>query len=335
VRKHMGVDFGLHFSCTSTVGGDWPELYEAAIEQTKLAEQLGYSAAVVSEHHFMENGWVPSPTVLAGALAGATENIAVGTDIIILPLHHPITIAEDILVLDNLTRGKVICGVGMGGEPVEFDIFNVPIKQRVSRSEEAMQLIRLLMGEEDVHFDGRYHQVEGITVTPRPVQKPCPPIWYGAISEPGARRAAKFADALIMGPTPHIEKLKRMKDAYIDELESQGKDPSEGRTILRRECYIAADTDTAWKEGWEALKYQTSRIYTNFPPDGSEEAFREFAKGRYVWGDPERFLEEIERYVDATGTDLILWRIQLPGLAQDKVYEATRLLGEKVLPHVQ
>ena len=195
----MSVKVGLHFSCSS-VEGDWTGVYRAAIEQTKVAESLGYECAVVAEHHFTKDGWIPAPTILCGALAASTTRIRVGTDIIVLPLHNPLTIAEHMLTLDNLTGGRAVCGFGMGGRKEDFEVYGIPFQQRVSRSEEALVLIRRLMTETEVIHEGKYFHVNGVTATPRPVQKPSPPIWYGAISEPGARRAARLADAIVMGP---------------------------------------------------------------------------------------------------------------------------------------
>lgn len=330
----MGVKFGLHFSCSSTTG-DWPNVYQAAIEQAKLAEALGYDCAVVAEHHFMRDGWIPSPMILCGALAAVTQRLRVGTDIIVLPLHNPITIAEDMLVLDNLSRGRAICAVGLGGRKEDFDLYGVPFKQRVSRSEEAMTLIRRLMAEENVKHEGRYYRLDGATATPRPVQRPAPPIWYGAITEAGARRAAHFADALVMGPGPSLDDLKVMRKAYNEELAKQGKDPKKIPLILRREGYIAEDDRTAWEIATEPLRYQYTAVYTwKIDPNTEGDAFRQYARDRFIVGGPERVREEVLRFKEAIDADLIIFRMQLPKLPDDKVLKAVRILGERVLPHV-
>lgn len=330
----MSVNFGLHFSCSS-VEGDWAGVYRAAIEQAKVAEALGYDCAVVAEHHFTKDGWIPAPTILCGALAASTTRMRIGTDVIVLPLHNPLTIAEQMLTLDNLTAGRAVCGFGMGGRKEDFETYGVPFQQRVSRSEEALALIRRLMAEENVTHEGKYFRLGGATATPRPVQKPTPPIWYGGISEPGARRAARLADSLVMGPAPNVDELKLMRKAYEDELQKQGKDPKKARVILRREGYVAADDRTAWEIGAKPLKYQYTKVYTWRLNDAmTDDAFREYARDRFLFGGPERFREEIAKFNEAVDPELIIFRFQLPTLPQSQVMEAVRTLGEKVLPYV-
>ncbi len=328
------MKLGLHFSCSALGGETWADLYGAAIEQAQLAEELGFESAVVSEHHFKKEGWIPSPFVLCGAIAARTSRIRVGTDIVILPFQHPIRIAEEILTLDNLSRGRAVLGVGMGDSEAEFTVFQTLYRQRVSRSEEAMKVIRRLMNEERVTHDGTYFRFDDVTVSPRPLQRPGPPIWYGAISEAGARRAARLADALIMGPTLDLDRLRAMRGAYDEELQARGHDASSGQVILRREAYVAEDGSTAWRQALAALKYQYSEIYTNFPSGGSDEEFRTYAKERFLVGDPREVLALAEQLRDELRVDLLLLRLQLPGLADHHVIEATRLLGNEVLPRL-
>jgi alkanesulfonate monooxygenase SsuD/methylene tetrahydromethanopterin reductase-like flavin-dependent oxidoreductase (luciferase family) len=330
----MGVRFGLHFSCSSTEG-DWAGVYRAAIEQSRVAESLGYDCAVVAEHHFTKDGWIPAPTILCGALAASTTRLRIGTDIIVLPLHNPLNVAEQMLVLDNLTNGRAVCGFGMGGRKEDFEVYGIPFQQRVSRSEEALTIIRKLYAEENVTHQGKYFQLGGVTATPRPIQKGGPPIWYGAISEAGARRAAKFADQIVMGPAPNVDELTAMKKAWEDEMVAQGKDPRKAPIILRREGYIAATDGEAWRIGSSPLKYQYTKVYTWRLDDSmSDEAFREYSKDRFIFGGPERFREEIAKFKEAIDPDVIIFRFQMPTLPQSDVMQAVKTLGEKVVPYV-
>jgi alkanesulfonate monooxygenase SsuD/methylene tetrahydromethanopterin reductase-like flavin-dependent oxidoreductase (luciferase family) len=325
---------GLHFSCSAVDGTPWADIYEAAIEQAVAAEQLGFDCALVSEHHFKLDGWIPSPLVLCGAIAARTTRIGVGTDIVILPFQHPIRITEDILVLDNLSRGRAICGVGMGDSEAEFLAYGVPYKQRVSRSEEALVILRRLMSETEVSHEGRYYRFSNVTATPRPVRRPAPPIWYGAISEAGARRAARLGDGLVMGPTLDLAKLLSLRAAYHDELRALGRDPEAAPIILRREAYVAEDSVTAWREVLAPLKHQYSRIYTNFPGDGTDDDFRRYARDRFIIGGPEEALADARRFRDAVHADVLLLRLQLPGLDDRRVLNATRIVGERLVPEL-
>ncbi len=320
---------GVHFSCSALEGENWPSIYESAIRQAEIADECGYDSAVVSEHHFKKEGWIPSPFVLCGAIAARTERIRVGTDIVILPFAHPLRIAEDILTLDNLSRGRAIMGGGMGHSEAEFERFGIPYKQRVSRSEEALVVIREAFEKGDFAFDGRYSSFRQTLVTPRPVNAP-PPIWYGAISAPGARRAARLGDALVIGPSLPTSEVVRVREAYDDERRSLGLE-GPGEVYLRREIALTKTSEEAWSTGLEPLRYQAANIYSDFPRDGDLAEFAEFARDRYIVGDPAEALEQINEISAAVPFDGLLLRFQLPGTPNEVAERATRLFGEQVL----
>lgn len=328
------VDFGLHFSCSSLAGGGWPDLYDEAISQTLLAEQLGFTYSVVAEHHFTKDGWIPSPIVLCGALAGATERIRVGTDIIVTPLHHPIEIAENMLVLDNLSRGRAVCGLGLGASERDFKAFDIPFRQRVSRTEETLSILRDLMRGVPVTYEGRYFTLEDLTVTPGPVQQPRPRMMYGAQSEPGARRAARFADHMVIAPHVAISKLPAIRAAYEQELEAQGI-TERPELILRREAFVAEDAKEARDLGARALHQQYSRVYSHIPLDATQAEIDDYLATRFVIGAPEEAVTQLQRFVEAADCDTVIFRIQTPQLPAQAVSAAVEILGKTVLPWIR
>ena len=322
------MNLGLHFSLSAPGGEGLHEVYEGALRQCEVADQLGFTYAVVAEHHFMDDGWIPSPFVMCGAIAARTRRLQVGPNIAILPLRHVISVAEDTLVLDNLSDGRAVCGVGMGANEPEFAVFGADFKGRVAVTEEAMTVLARVMEEERVTHHGTLLDVEDLTVTPRPARGRRPPIWYGAISVPGARRAARHADALVMGPEPPLEKLVRMREAYEAELERVGK--SSGQVILRREAYVGDTSEAAWRDAWEPLRFQYSQVYRYIDPDTPPAELREYASDRFVVGGPSEFAAEVERYKEALGIDTLLVRFQLPGLEQGQVLEAVHRLADTI-----
>lgn len=330
----MGVRLGLHYSLSSTTGTDWSDLHEASIEQAVVAEGYGFDAVVVAEHHFTKDGWVPSPIVICGGLATRTKRIRIGTDIIVLPLHHPVTVAENIVTLDTLSCGRAICGLGLGWREPEFNAFGVPFRQRVGRLEEGTHLVRRLLAEENVTHRGRYWRLEGVTVTPRPVQKPNPPIWIGAIIEPAVRRAGRIGDAWVMPPRPTLSELAKLQTAYRQELAATGRSFDQVEKPIRREGYIAEDDETAWREAAAALRYQYAEVYGRISPTMPIDEVKKYAEDRFIVGGPETFIREVKRYESALGIDLLLLRVQLPGIRQDRVMNAVQLLGKHVLPSI-
>lgn len=330
----MGVRLGLHYSLSSPTGTGWADMHEASIEQTVAAEGYGFDSVVVAEHHFTKDGWVPSPMVLCGGLATRTKRIRIGTDIIVLSLHHPVTVAEDIVTLDTLSRGRAICGLGLGWREHEFKTFGVPFEQRVGRLEEGTHLVRRLLAEENVTHMGKYWQVEDITVTPRPLQRPNPPIWIGAIVEPAVRRAARIGDAWVMPPRPMLGELAKLQRAYREDLAAAGKSFDRAEKPLRREGYIAEDDETAWREAAAALRYQYAEVYGHISPTTPIDELRTYAEDRFIVGGPETFIKEVKRYQSAMDIDLLLMRVQLPGIPQHRVMSAVHLLGKYVLPKI-
>jgi alkanesulfonate monooxygenase SsuD/methylene tetrahydromethanopterin reductase-like flavin-dependent oxidoreductase (luciferase family) len=330
----MSVRLGLHYSLSSTTGSDWADLHEASIEQAVAAEGYGFDSVVVAEHHFTKDGWVPSPTVICGGLATRTRRIRIGTDIIVMPLHHPVTVAEDMVTLDTLSRGRAICGLGLGWRELEFETFGVPFKQRVGRLEEGTDLVRRLLTEENVTYRGRYWHIENITVTPRPVQRPGPPIWIGAIIEPAVRRAGRIGDAWVMPPRPTLGELVKLQAAYREDLTTGGRSFDRVEKPLRREGYVAEDDETAWREAGAALRFQYAEVYGRISPTMPMDELKKYAQDRFIVGGPETFIREVKRYQSAMDVDLLLMRMQLPGIPQDRVMNAVHLLGKYVLPKI-
>jgi alkanesulfonate monooxygenase SsuD/methylene tetrahydromethanopterin reductase-like flavin-dependent oxidoreductase (luciferase family) len=330
----MGVELGLHFSCSSGTGDGWPEIYRAAVRQAELADRLGFGYGLVAEHHFTANGWIPAPMLLCAAIAQATTRLRVGPNVMVLPFQHPIHIAEQIAVLDNLSDGRAMLVAGMGQLEPEFVAHEIPYKQRVSRTEEAMEIIGRLLAEERVSHEGKRFAFPEITVTPRPQQKPRPGLWYGTISEPGARRAARLADGMMIPPNVSLGEARAIASTYRALVAELSGGEREGRVILRRDGHIAADSETAWRRGAPALHNQYANVYHVLDPVYDEAKLREYAADRLVIGGPEEALHDVQRFAEATGAEAVVFRLQVPGLEDEEVQDGIRVLAEHVLDEV-
>src|SRR5688500_12889307 len=148
------------------------------VAECERAEAVGFDSVWLGEHHD-HSLLYPSPLLGLAAIASRTRRIGLGTAVLLLPLHHPLTVAEEGAMVDVLSGGRLILGVGAGYAPEEFAAFGVSIRERGSRMDEAAALIQRLWTEEKVTHEGRHYRIGGATVTPRPVQRPRPPIWFG------------------------------------------------------------------------------------------------------------------------------------------------------------
>ena len=170
-------------------GADQRALYDAALDMAEWADEQGFDCIQISEHHGCEDGYLPSPIVLASAMAARTKRIRLRMALIILPFHDPIRVAEDLAVLDIISKGRLEVVVGAGYVPEEFAMFGVELKDRGVLMESKINALKQAWTGEPFTYEGRPTQV-----TPRPVQRPHPPLWMGGSSKPAARRAARMVD---------------------------------------------------------------------------------------------------------------------------------------------
>ena len=193
----MRFGFGL-ITCQRYPGDERSdvELYAEAIDLAEEAEGLGFDSVWTSEHHFVDDGYLPSLLPLSAAIAARTERIAIGTGLLLAPLHEPIRVAEDAAVVDLISKGRFILGIGLGWREEEFEGLHVPVSERVSRLEDSIAVYRqawrgeLVTGGERLHFPN-------VPVRPVPARPGGPPIWIGALSEPAIRRAGRLADGFM------------------------------------------------------------------------------------------------------------------------------------------
>jgi probable F420-dependent oxidoreductase len=214
------IEFGVALPSVKGVG-----------EFARLAERLGYDYLTCGEH-VMFHGPVSNSLIALSVAAGATEKIKLMSSIVLLPLYNPVMLAKQTAVLDVASDGRYHMGVGIGGEfPKEFEACGVPVKQRGSRSNEALELIRRLWTEKNVTFEGRYTRFSGVTLEPAPVQKPHPPIWVAGRKEPAMRRAAKYGDGWL--PYMYTPEMLRESLTKIDAFRREaGRDMSAFRPGL-------------------------------------------------------------------------------------------------------
>jgi alkanesulfonate monooxygenase SsuD/methylene tetrahydromethanopterin reductase-like flavin-dependent oxidoreductase (luciferase family) len=213
------------------------ELYQAAVKQSVWADRLGFHDVNLLEHHASNDGYLPSPLVLGAAIAGATENILIRTNVALLPLYHPIRFAEDTAVLDLISNGRMRLTVAGGYRAEEYDQFGLDIKHRPSLMEEALETVKQAWTGEPFEWRGRI-----VRILPRPVQQPRPEFVLGGSSPPTAIRAARFAD----GYTPIVPELY---DVYLEELARLGK-PAPVREDWSRSVlffHVAEDPEAAWE----------------------------------------------------------------------------------------
>ena len=177
------MEFGLFFLMQRDEAWTEQEVYDSGLEQMLAAEALGYSSVWIAEHHFNDYGLCPSPPVLAAFVAARTTTLRLGMGVSLLPLHHPVDLAEQLAVLDVVSGGRLDVGIGRGGTLQDYQTFLSDRGDSRARVEEGIELIRRSWSGAPFDFQGRFHSAERLHVRPRPAQRPHPPLFIAANSE--------------------------------------------------------------------------------------------------------------------------------------------------------
>src|SRR5260370_5758450 len=170
-------------------------LYSEMLDQIAWAESHGFDDVWLSAHHFIEDGYLRSILPVAAAIAARTKRIRIASCMLLMPFHNPVRLAEDIAVVDVISGGRFELGVGVGFKLEEFESFGVPFKERGSRTNQSLEIIRRALAGETVTFRSEFFDFKNIKVTPEPIQKPHPPIWLGGFTPAALRSSVRYADA--------------------------------------------------------------------------------------------------------------------------------------------
>ncbi len=330
--------FGIHLGSQHLPGDSVVERFKEHVEQVRLLRDLGFDSIWSGQHYLAHPLQFLQTVPLLSRLSAEAGDMSVGSDIVILTVQNPVDIAEQIATLDIMTGGHAIFGVGLGYRDAEFDAFGVDRRQRVSRFEEVLTVVRRLWTEESVTFEGRHFHFKDVRESLKPVQKPHPPIWMGATNDNAIRRAARLADAWILTTHASFPTLRRQIEVYKSALKEFGK-PFPKELPRVPELYVAEDDETALRECREYLahKYKAYVAWGQERDVPKEERldvpFEELARDRFLIGGPERIIGEIERGHKELGINHWLFRVQWPGMPQKLVLKTMRILGEQVLPY--
>jgi alkanesulfonate monooxygenase SsuD/methylene tetrahydromethanopterin reductase-like flavin-dependent oxidoreductase (luciferase family) len=255
--------------------------------------------------------------------------------LLLLPLLNPVIVAEETATLDWLTDGNAIIGLGLGYRQEEFDSIGVPMKERVSRFVEGVEVIRKLWQGDVVEHRGRYHTLDKVQASLKPKQPGGPPIWMAGDSEAPVARAAKLADAWMPSPLVSEEGVKKLGALFRETRAAAGLPPAREFPIIR-ECHVGSGTGKALDEVREPLsfKYEAYASWGSasgfVPGDRIRADFDKFAANRFIIGSQDEVVEQIGRYGERTGTDHILVRVQWPGLDQKTAVHTLERLGRVI-----
>lgn len=332
------MKFGLGLSVQHLPDEPQDARFQEHVEQVRLARAVGFGSVWASQHYLSDPFTYFQPIPTLARIAADAGGMTLGTGVLLLPLHHPVEVAEQIATLDVIAGGRFVFGVGLGYRDVENEAMGQSPKERVGRLVEGLDILERLWNGEPVTYSGTHFRLRDVRISMRPLQRPRPPIWLAANGDAGVRRAARLGDAWLMNPHTTIETLARQLALFRTARQTLGRPPAADVPLIK-ECYVAPETATAFAEATAFLdaKYRAYRSWEQDKALPADErwspSFEELARDRFVIGDPPRVTDEIARYRERLGVTTMIFRLQWPGMDQAKVLRSIRLLGEKVLPH--
>lgn len=304
-----------------------------------VAEQAGFDGIFLPERHHRTETMFPPPLVLLAAYAARTQKIDLGTLVLQTPYYNPMHLAEDVAMIDLMSKGRVKLGVGLGYHPDYFRLFAAPYNERFSRFEESLEILRKAWSShERFSYYGKRYQFEDILLTPKPYQPDGPPLWIGAAYPEAIKRAGRLGDGWAILPFwEPLPKLRAQAALYRETAAAHGR---KSYVVLIRDGWVAptrAEAESVFGPLWvqEMLFYYRWKLLSPNDEFQSEADFTIEKLRKYmVMGSPTECLEQIQMWKEAVGADYLVMRFRLPlGPAPERVLECIKQFGAEVIPY--
>jgi alkanesulfonate monooxygenase SsuD/methylene tetrahydromethanopterin reductase-like flavin-dependent oxidoreductase (luciferase family) len=327
------MDIGLHFDLRNPAYPErsFEELTAGVLEYVRVAEELGFKSVWTSEHHFTTDGDTPSPLVLCGALAAITRKMRIGTNLVVLPLHNPIRLAEDTASLAIVSGGRFDLGVGAGYLPSNYAAFGQTLRRRGSLMEEGLSILRRAWSGQSVACEGKCWSLPDVAVQPLPAPGNTPRLFVGGFSAPAINRAARLGDGFLCG-------LPASADTYLEALDAVGKSRDQGKIAMMQWWVIAEDPERTWTEIGKYALYQVNKYIATGGFGEDMEPFESsdqlIERGHYTLHDGPSAVREISALVRRVPqiVNMQLYGL-LPGEPVTSGMERMHYVANTVLPH--
>jgi alkanesulfonate monooxygenase SsuD/methylene tetrahydromethanopterin reductase-like flavin-dependent oxidoreductase (luciferase family) len=324
------VRFGLFYQLPVARDQSEARRYAETVEQIVRGDELGFGAAWLAEGHFLRSfSALPAPLTFAAALSGRTERIRLGTSVVQLPLYHPVRVAEEAAMVDILSGGRLELGVGRGFSSAQFGAFGVPFSERHTRFEEALDIIEGAFSGAPLHHEGRHHRLDGPVVSPRPLQRPRPPIGVAANSPRTAEFAGSRGYGMMMSAAVHPlpGAFAEHARAYRNALAGAER-PTAGASLSAvLWVFVGEDRVEVRRRMEGSLAHHP--IGAGLPWEVAEE-------GMAVFGSPEDCARKIRAIAGLAPLDELTCWFNPGGLVpHEQVLEAMELFAKEVMPEVR
>jgi len=322
--------FGLYldFRNPPRWGVPWDRFYREMLDLIAGAEDLGFGSVWISEHHFVADGYTPSPLALAAAVAARTKRIVIGTSVAILPLRHPVTLAEDALTVDALAGGRFRLGVGAGYRPEEFAAFGVPMEERFPRFEDGLRVLRAAFDGRPLEGGPRHPELDGVVVTPGPLDGGGPELWVGSWGPRGIERAARYGDGFLVS-------IERTWPAYLEACARHGRRP---RVVAGHHWILGDDPEAELQRSLPHVLHQVNEYGeggaygADWVPAVTPEDV--LARSPYSLADADEAVRRIVELARTGFVEDVHWWTRFSGEPIERAHERLEWFARTVVPKV-
>lgn len=338
------MDIGTFLLMQSPSARPSEEVYARAIEQAMAAESLGFRNAWLGEHHFSTYGYLSRPLQLASYIAAKTTKLRVGTAVIVVPLHHPLLIAEEIAMLDILSNGRADIGLGRGYQRYEFERLGLQLDTDGTKWNESLDIILKAFEGKPFSYEGKLFRIPETSIFPKPVQKPRPPIWVVGQSPYGIEAAAKRGlNVLTGGFGVSVERLKEFGQIF-NKVIADAKPAQKPLVGVQRAVYVTKDDadarDAAEHARWNMRvtlslrnNYEKVEAGNAIPvPGKSEPTMDELLEDYLVIGTPQTCIRQVKRLQEVVGISHFNCSFWIGDLDQKRVLKSMELFSKEVMP---
>ena len=346
------MKFGLFHSVQLPNPSEQERYYREALEQVLHAERLGYNSVWFTEHHFTRHGIVSATMSVLAYLAGLTETIRLGTAVTVLPFHNPVQLAEQTATVDVLSNGRLDLGVGRGYQWGEFHRMNIPMDEANRRFEESMDVLtRAWTSDDPFNHRGEFWSFNDMTVHPKPVQRPHPPVYVAASGADSVARVVRNDWNLLIGQGETSGQVAKQIEFYQDAIAEKEAEYLRERVVVARAMYAASTTEEARREAEIPFMWfkQTGQEVSAPPGHQVELLPEEYAayRNRYspdarfdypamcdsvmLFGSPDRIAEQVGTLRES-GVENLIFFVNFGGIENQKVLDSLELFAAEVMP---
>ena len=310
------------------------------LEQVRRARDLGFTSITKGSHYSTHpfQGFQQLPFLTRVSAEAPEMRVVAG--IILLPLHKPLDLAEQLATIDVISGGKLTVGVGLGYRDVEFKAFGTSKEESLKRFNENLEAIRRLWSEEKVWMRGSHFELDGASCSVKPLQKPHPPIWIGANADAGIKRAGRLGLPWYINPHNRLDTIERQMDVFRKALAEAGH-PHPKEIPMRREVFVAESREVALRLCGPYLK----KKYDSYHQWGQDKAMPEgdndfdvsldaLLDNRFILGAPDDVAEKIAHLSKRLGVNHLIISLQWPGMPHAMALDTMHLMAEEVFPRV-